>query len=356
MNYVACFGDSLIQGYPYSNQNSWIAEVEKYAEVKMLNYGVCGECCDDILARLKTTTLPEHVHHILFLGGANDVIEGKPEKYILEDIAKLVKWCEEKKYNLCIVLPLISAEPMLNVQLQSIGRAVEEKYSDKVCVMNLQPAVGMSSLERRLAYLDGVHPKATTYKTMGKFAAPLVMEWLEKTTMAKLEEVAQEVEAVMEEGFENIASCLLATPAGNLRISASNKGIVEIAFTDEDVTAFSETENKFLAEACKQLQEYFAKERTTFDLPLDVQGTEYQEKVWEELKKIPYGEVRTYQDIATALGNPKSVRAVGMANNRNPICIVVPCHRVIGKNNKLTGYVGGVEKKEYLLKLEGVEL
>ena len=77
MNYVACFGDSLIQGYPYSNQNSWIAEVEKYAEVKMLNYGVCGECCDDILARLKMTKLPEYVRHILFLGGANDIIQGK---------------------------------------------------------------------------------------------------------------------------------------------------------------------------------------------------------------------------------------------------------------------------------------
>lgn len=352
MNYVACFGDSLIQGYPYSNKNSWVAEAEKYAEVKMLNYGVCGECCDDILARLKMTKLPEYVRHILFLGGANDIIEGKPEKYILEDMAKLVKWCEEQQYSLCIVLPLISAEPMLNVQLQSLGRALQEKYADKVFILDLQPAVGMSSLERRLAYLDGVHPKAATYKAMGAYAAPLVSEWLEKTSMAKLEEVAQELDAVLEDGFEDIASCLLATPAGNLRISASNKGIVEIAFTDEEVTAVCANENKFLAEACKQLQEYFAKERTSFDLTLDVQGTEFQEKVWEELKKIPYGEVRTYQDIATALGNPKAVRAVGMANNRNPICIVVPCHRVVGKNNKLTGYAGGVEKKEYLLNLE----
>mgnify|MGYP003504611014 FL=1 len=247
---------------------------------------------------------------------------------------------------------MISAEPMLNVQLQAIGRAVEEKYADKVCLMNLQPAVGMSSLERRLAYLDGVHPKATTYKTMGKYAAPLVMEWLEKTSMAKLEEVAQEVEAVMEECFEDIASCLMETPVGNLRISASDKGIVEIAFTDEEVTAFYASENKHLAEACKQLQEYFAKERTSFDLPLDVEGTDYQVSVWNELQKIPYGEVRTYQDIATALGNPKAVRAVGMANNRNPICIVVPCHRVVGKSNKLTGYAAGIDKKEYLLNLE----
>ncbi|MBR6636372.1 MAG: methylated-DNA--[Phascolarctobacterium sp.] len=156
----------------------------------------------------------------------------------------------------------------------------------------------------------------------------------------------------MEEGFEDIASCLMETPVGNLRISASDKGIVEIAFTDEEVTAFYASENKHLAEACKQLQEYFAKERISFDLPLDVEGTDYQVSVWNELQKIPYGEVRTYQDIATALGNPKAVRAVGMANNRNPICIVVPCHRVVGKNNKLTGYAAGVGKKEFLLNLE----
>jgi methylated-DNA-[protein]-cysteine S-methyltransferase len=160
----------------------------------------------------------------------------------------------------------------------------------------------------------------------------------------------------MEDDFEDIASCLLETPVGNLRISASDKGIVEIAFTDEDVTAFYDNDNKFLAEASKQLKEYFAKERTTFDLPLDVAGTEYQVSVWNELQKIPYGEVRTYQDIATALGNPKASRSVGMANNRNPICIVVPCHRVVGKGNKVTGYAAGVDKKEYLLKLEGVEL
>ena len=352
MNYIACFGDSLVQGFPYSNNNSWIAEAEKHAEIKMLNYGVCGDCCDDILTRLKMTSLPEYVKHILFFGGANDIIQGRPEKHILEDYAKLVKWCEEKNYSLCIVLPLISAEPMLNVQLQSLGRAVYEKYSDKVFMLDLQPAVGMSSLERRLAYLDSVHPKATTYKNMGKYAAPLVSEWASKEVVQEVEEA----EEVIEEYYEDIASCLLETPVGNLRISASDKGIVEIAFTDEDVTAFYANDNKFLAEASKQLKEYFAKERTTFDLPLDVAGTEYQVSVWNELQKIPYGEVRTYQDIATALGNPKASRSVGMANNRNPICIVVPCHRVVGKGNKVTGYAAGVDKKEYLLKLEGVEL
>lgn len=344
MNYIACFGDSLIQGFPYNNQNSWIAEVEKRSELKMLNYGVCGECTDDILARLKMTKLPEYVRHIVFLGGANDIIQGRPEKYILEDMAKLVKWCEEKNYVLSIVLPLISAEPMLNVQLQSVGRALQEKYADKVFLLDLQPSVGMSSIERRRAYLDGVHPKATTYKAMGVYAAPLLSQWVEKTNVQQVEEVAQEV--------QEAEFCLLGTPIGTLKISASDKGITEIVFADEEVVATNVADNKFLGEACKQLQEYFTKKRTSFDLPLDLQGTEYQVSVWNELQKIPFGEVRTYQDIATALGNPKAVRAVGMANNRNPICIVVPCHRVVGKNNKLTGYAAGIDKKEFLLKLE----
>ena len=137
-----------------------------------------------------------------------------------------------------------------------------------------------------------------------------------------------------------------------LKASTTLIADLPVVITSSITTAFYASENKHLAEACKQLQEYFAKERTSFDLPLDVEGTDYQVSVWNELQKIPYGEVRTYQDIATALGNPKAVRAVGMANNRNPICIVVPCHRVVGKNNKLTGYAAGIDKKEYLLNLE----
>ncbi|WP_054948561.1 methylated-DNA--[protein]-cysteine S-methyltransferase [Numidum massiliense] len=104
----------------------------------------------------------------------------------------------------------------------------------------------------------------------------------------------------------------------------------------------------------KQLDEYFAGKRCYFDVPIAfLGGTSFQQKVWQELLNIPYGEVRTYKEIAQAVGIPKAVRAVGGANNRNPLSIIVPCHRVIGSNGALVGYGGGLEKKEYLLRLEG---
>lgn len=101
-----------------------------------------------------------------------------------------------------------------------------------------------------------------------------------------------------------------------------------------------------------QLEEYLAGERKRFDLPLCPQGTAFQKKVWEALCTIPYGQTRSYADIAVQIGDPKACRAVGMANNRNPIAILVPCHRVIGKNGDLTGYAGGLEIKRRLLDLE----
>ncbi|CDE23966.1 methylated-DNA--protein-cysteine methyltransferase [Amedibacillus dolichus CAG:375] len=102
----------------------------------------------------------------------------------------------------------------------------------------------------------------------------------------------------------------------------------------------------------RQLQEYFDGLRKEFTLPLVLEGTAFQKKVWTALCKIPYGETRSYQDIARMIDQPKACRAVGMANNRNPIVIVIPCHRVIGKNKTLVGYGGGLKRKEYLLKLE----
>lgn len=102
----------------------------------------------------------------------------------------------------------------------------------------------------------------------------------------------------------------------------------------------------------KELMEYFNKKRKTFTVNLDINGTEYQKQVYNELLKIPYGEVKTYKDIAFSINNPKSVRAVGNANNKNKIAIIIPCHRVIGANNKLIGYAGGLTLKEELLKLE----
>ena len=111
-------------------------------------------------------------------------------------------------------------------------------------------------------------------------------------------------------------------------------------------------ETATIKEAHQQITEYLKGERKTFDLPLNLKGTDFQKQVWMALCDIPYGETRSYKQIAESIGNPKAVRAVGMANNRNPLLIVVPCHRVIGTNGKLVGYGAGIEKKEFLLRLE----
>ena len=113
-----------------------------------------------------------------------------------------------------------------------------------------------------------------------------------------------------------------------------------------------EYHSDFLHEVYHQLNEYFAGKRKIFDLPVDSKGTAFQKAVWRELQKIPYGETRSYEDIAVAIGNKKAVRAIGQANGRNPIMIVVPCHRVIRKNGDISGFACGVEAKRYLLNLE----
>ena len=111
--------------------------------------------------------------------------------------------------------------------------------------------------------------------------------------------------------------------------------------------------NALLAETTQQLRAYFAGDRRDFDLPLDMQGTPFQKKVWEELLRIAYGQTRSYMQVAIAVGAPQAVRAVGAANGANPVPIVVPCHRVIGSSGKLTGYGGGLPLKKRLLELEG---
>ncbi len=110
--------------------------------------------------------------------------------------------------------------------------------------------------------------------------------------------------------------------------------------------------NGQMEEAKQQLKEYFAGERRAFDLPLDIYGTDFQQAVWNALMTIPYGETRSYRDIADQVGSPKAVRAVGGANHQNPLSIIIPCHRVIGASGALVGYGGGLDCKRYLLKLE----
>ena len=139
-------------------------------------------------------------------------------------------------------------------------------------------------------------------------------------------------------------------------------GILTICEEAGKITAISvhhqpetgdEKETEVTWEAYRQLTEYLDGKRKSFDLPLAAKGTEFRKQVWQALCEIPYGQTRTYKQIAEAIGNPKSVRAVGMANNRNPLIIVVPCHRVIGSDGKMVGYAAGVDKKEFLLRLEG---
>lgn len=111
-------------------------------------------------------------------------------------------------------------------------------------------------------------------------------------------------------------------------------------------------ETAVLKEAGKQLMDYLTGKRKSFELPLAPKGTEFQQKVWRALQEIPCGETRSYKDVARSIGQPKASRAIGMANNKNPILILIPCHRVVGANGKLVGYAAGLQVKEYLLKLE----
>ncbi|MCU7553453.1 methylated-DNA--[protein]-cysteine S-methyltransferase [Alteromonas sp. ASW11-19] len=139
---------------------------------------------------------------------------------------------------------------------------------------------------------------------------------------------------------------------GNVTVSANDDGITAVAFTGNQAPAARPS--PLTQQACEQLTAYFAGQRNTFDMPLAMQGTDFQRQVWQALLTLNYGETASYRDIAERIGNPKAVRAVGLANSKNPIAIVVPCHRVIGASGKLTGYAGGLERKRYLLNLEGV--
>ena len=146
----------------------------------------------------------------------------------------------------------------------------------------------------------------------------------------------------------------LDTPIGTLRLVSNGAALVNIEFecqygANEDV----ENSDAVLAACARQLTEYFAGNRRHFELPLAARGTSFQQSVWNALADIPYGELRSYRDIARTIGNPAAVRAVGAANGRNPLPIVVPCHRVIGSNGTLTGFAGGLEAKMFLLGLEG---
>lgn len=147
------------------------------------------------------------------------------------------------------------------------------------------------------------------------------------------------------------------SPIGPLLLTASDKGLTSVYMEvhrhgSGDVQPGWQRDDDAFTDVHRQLDEYFEGERTEFDVPLDPVGTPFQLVVWEALRTIPYGEVRSYGDIAAQIGRPGAARAVGLANGRNPISVIVPCHRVIGASGALTGYGGGLERKQYLLHLE----
>ncbi|MBM0106044.1 methylated-DNA--[protein]-cysteine S-methyltransferase [Steroidobacter sp. S1-65] len=155
---------------------------------------------------------------------------------------------------------------------------------------------------------------------------------------------------------------VIASPVGLLKLVASDRGLAAILWENDDPRRVPLGEvvgcgdHPVLLETERQLREYFSGVREVFELPLDVRGTEFQRRVWNALLSIPYGETRSYLQIARHIGNPAAVRAVGAANGRNPLSIIAPCHRVLGSNGQLTGFAGGLEIKARLLSHERREV
>lgn len=151
---------------------------------------------------------------------------------------------------------------------------------------------------------------------------------------------------------------LMPSPVGILKLIASDRGLAAVLWENEDPKRYrlpdllEEGSHPVLLETERQLTEYFAGKRKRFTVALDFVGTDFQKKVWTALVAIPFGETRSYGEIAREIGHPAAVRAVGAANGRNPVSIIAPCHRVIGANGKLTGFAGGLAAKAFLLKIE----
>ena len=143
------------------------------------------------------------------------------------------------------------------------------------------------------------------------------------------------------------------TPLGQMALAEESGALTRLFLPGEGILRLVSRETPLLSKGRDEILAYLRGERRSFDLPLDPMGTPFQQAVWAELRRIPYGETRSYGQVAAGIGKPKAVRAVGQANHRNPLPIFIPCHRVIGASGKLTGYGGGLDLKEKLLELEG---
>lgn len=149
-----------------------------------------------------------------------------------------------------------------------------------------------------------------------------------------------------------VAISCVETPIGLCTLVEQEEKLIRLHFGMPDMGETFKRDTPLLTEAAHQLNAYFAGQLTVFDIPIAAQGTLFQQKCWQALRQIPYGQVRTYSQQAEMIGQPAAARAVGMANHRNPLPIIIPCHRIIGANGSLTGYAGGLWRKEQLLKLE----
>ena len=147
---------------------------------------------------------------------------------------------------------------------------------------------------------------------------------------------------------------IIHSPLGNIKLIEDDNQLNEVRFTEQAITPMPE--NALLQETEKQLNNYFKAELKGFKLSINPVGTEFQQRVWRELQLIPYGTTISYQELANRLGDPKTIRAAASANGQNPLAILIPCHRVIGSNGDMTGYAGGIQRKQELLKLEGAEV
>ena len=145
---------------------------------------------------------------------------------------------------------------------------------------------------------------------------------------------------------------IINTNIGRISIIEENNKIIEIKINGDIEKNIKQEDTELLKMTSKQLKEYLSGKRKKFDVPLNPKGTDFMKKVWTTLEEIPYGEVKTYKQIAEKIGNSNACRAVGMANHKNPIPIIIPCHRVIGSNGKMVGYALGIDLKEKLLELE----
>lgn len=180
---LACFGDSLVYGFPFSPDFSWTAALEEKYGIKIINEGICGAITGEILDNMRYVPLPEGVKQVLFFGGANDIIQGVPKKFILETIEKVKKLAAEKGWQLCLVLPLLSGEESANDTIRELRE--ELSRGTGAFILDLQPALGTSEEDLRNTYFDGWHPKAKVYEKMGEYAGPILLEWLKKCGAAE---------------------------------------------------------------------------------------------------------------------------------------------------------------------------